>query len=114
MTLAHQFSLNGVPIGDIYTARPMARTRDIGGAIEGSRAAIDNLCASGDMSFRGLATTTLVESLLRRDADGDIAEAQAEIDNIGWVAASVQRRPLPSDAVYGGRTASFRSVVTST
>jgi adenylate cyclase len=85
MTLAHQFSLNGVPIGDIYAARPMARTRDIGGAIEGSRAAIDNLCASGDMSFRGLATTTLVESLLRRDADGDIAEAQAAIDTLAAI-----------------------------
>jgi class 3 adenylate cyclase len=85
MALDHQFPLVGVPIVDIHTAQRMARTTDIGGAIELARAALDNLVASGDLVYRALATTTLVDSLLRRGADGDIAEAQAAIDTLAAV-----------------------------
>ena len=85
LALAHQYPLVAVPLVDTYTARRMGRTTDIDGAIELARAALDNLIASGDKWFRGLATTTLVESLLRRGADGDIAEAQAAIDRLAAV-----------------------------
>ena len=37
------------------------------------------------MALPGVATTTLVESLLRRGADGDIAEARAAIDTLAAV-----------------------------
>jgi hypothetical protein len=58
---------------------------DVDGAIEVARAALDNLIASGDGVYRGLATTTLVDALLRRGADGDIAEAHAAINRLAAV-----------------------------
>jgi adenylate cyclase len=85
MALAHQFPLVGVPVVDIHTALREAQRANFGGAIELARAALDNLVASGEMVFRGLATTTLVESLLRRGADGDLVEAQAAIDRLAEV-----------------------------
>jgi hypothetical protein len=63
----------------------MARTTDIDGAIELSRDTLDKLVANGFMLWRGAATTTPVESLLRRGADGDIAEAKAAIDTLAAV-----------------------------
>jgi adenylate cyclase len=85
MALAHQFSLIGVPIADIQTAIRKAQMADLDGAIELARAVVANLCASGDMYWPALATNTLVDALLRRDADGDIAEAQAAIDTLAAV-----------------------------
>ncbi|MGO9523585.1 ATP-binding protein, partial [Mycobacterium sp.] len=85
LALAHQYPLVAVPLVDTYTARRMGRTTDIDGAIELARAALDNLIASGEKGFRGVATTVLVESLLLRGADGDIAEAQAAIDRLAAV-----------------------------
>jgi adenylate cyclase len=79
MALAHQFALLAVPFVDIHMAIRKAHQADVDGAIELGRAALDNLLASGDMLFRWLATTTLVEALLRRGADGDIAEAHGVV-----------------------------------
>jgi adenylate cyclase len=91
MALAHQWALIGVPIVDTHTAIRKAQMADFDGAIELCRATLDNLVASGDGSWRALATTTLVESLLRRGADGDVAEAQAAIDRLAAV---------PTDPAY--------------
>ena len=85
MAAAHQTPLLWVSIVDIHTALRKAQQTDVDGAIELGRAALDNLVASGDMVFRGWATTTLVEFLLRRGNDGDIAEAQAAIDTLAAV-----------------------------
>ena len=85
MALVHQYPLVAVPLVDTYTARRLGRTTDIDGAIELARAALDNLIASGEKGFRGVATTVLVESLLLRGADGDIAEAQAAIERLAAV-----------------------------
>jgi hypothetical protein len=80
-----------VPIVDTHTAIRKAQMADFDGAIELCRATLDNLVASGDGCWRALATTTLVESLLRRGADGDVAEAQAAIDRLAAV---------PTDPAY--------------
>ncbi|MGO8772623.1 ATP-binding protein [Mycobacterium sp.] len=85
MAAAHQTPLFWVSIVDIHTALRKAQQTDVDGAIELGRAALDNLVASGDMSFRGLATTVLVESLLLRGTHDDIAEAQAAIDTLAAV-----------------------------
>jgi len=85
MALAHQFTLVGVPYVDIHTARRMARNTDFDGAIELARAALENLVASGDMSWRWVAATTLVEALLGRGNGGDVAEARAAIDALAAV-----------------------------
>jgi adenylate cyclase len=85
MALAHQIALLWVPFVDIHTALRKAQHGDVDGAIKLARAALDNLVASGDMLFRGLATTTLVEALLGRGTQGDIAEAHAAIDTLAAV-----------------------------
>jgi len=82
MALKERYSLTAVPIVDIETARERARTGDVDGAIELSRAVIDDMLASGEMLWCGPATTTLVESLLRRGTDADLQEAQAAIDRL--------------------------------
>jgi adenylate cyclase len=63
----------------IHIAKQRARSGDIDGAIDISRSIVDSLAESGEMLCRGPATMILVESLLCRGADGDIAEARAAI-----------------------------------
>jgi len=82
MALAHKIPLFFVSIVDIHTALRKAEQGYVDGAIELARAALDKLVGSGDLVWRGWATTTLVEFLLRRGNDGDIAEAQAAIDRL--------------------------------
>ena len=85
MALAHQLAFLTVPLVDIHTAVRKAHRAEFDHAIELSRAALDNLIASGDGAFRGLATTTLVDALLCRGTGADIAEAQAAIDRLAAV-----------------------------
>ena len=85
MALAHRFNLNAVPFVDVHSAMRKLQTTDVDGAIDVARVAIDNLFASGGMIWRGLATTVLVESLLRRGTDADIVEAHAAIDRLAAV-----------------------------
>jgi len=82
MALAHRFTLSAVPLVDIHTATRKILTTDVDGGIDVARAAVDNAFASGDVFWRGLVTTVLVESLLGRGTDGDIIEAQAAIDRL--------------------------------
>ncbi len=82
MAIKERLSLTAVPIVDIETARERARTGDVDGAIELSRAVIDDMLASGEMLWHGPATTALVESLLHRGTDADLQEAQAAIDRL--------------------------------
>ena len=50
-----------------------------------SRGILSHLFASGEMLFRGPATTVLVESLLRRGTETDLHEARAAIDQLASV-----------------------------
>ena len=77
--------MNALAIVDPEIAREKARNGDLDGAIELSRAAIDDMFDRGAMFLRGVATTVLVESLLHRGADGDLQEAQAAIDRLAAV-----------------------------
>jgi adenylate cyclase len=70
------------PVVDIRTAEERLRSGDLVGAIDLSRAVIDYLFAVGEMIYRGPATTVLVETLLRRNAPGDLQEARAAIDRL--------------------------------
>jgi len=79
------FTMNALAIVDPEIAREKARNGDLDGAIELSRAAIDDMFDRGAMFLRGVATTVLVESLLHRGADGDLLEAQAVIDRLAAV-----------------------------
>jgi hypothetical protein len=102
MALAQQHALLVVAIVDTHTAIRKAQMADFDGAIELCVATLDHLVASGDGCWRALATTTLVESLLRRGADGDLAEAQAAIARLaavptdpGYVMRDVRRHQIP-------------------
>ena len=74
-----------VPIVDIQIAKEWIRLEELDGAIELSRKVVDELFDSGGSVWSALATAVLVEALLRRSADGDLAEAQAAIDRLAAV-----------------------------
>jgi hypothetical protein len=72
-----------VPIVDVYAARERARRGDRDGAIPFMRAAVDHLFREGHLQMWGVpATGVLVETLLDRSADGDVAEAEAAITRL--------------------------------
>jgi adenylate cyclase len=83
--LRGRFSLTVVPMVDIQIAQQKARSGDLDGAIGLARAVVEDLFDSGGAIWSVLATTVLVEALLRRGSDGDLAEAQAEIDRLAAV-----------------------------
>jgi adenylate cyclase len=83
--LQKRISLLVVPVVDIQIAKERLRTGDLDGAIELSRTVIDDLFSRGEMIYRGPATSVLVEALLRRNADGDVQQAQAAIDRLAAV-----------------------------
>jgi adenylate cyclase len=80
-----RFSLIAAPMVDTVFAEEKARMGDLDGAIDLSRAALEWDFATGDRVFGGPPTAVLVEALLRRGADTDLAEAQAAIDRLATV-----------------------------
>jgi adenylate cyclase len=74
-----------VPIVGIHLAQQRARLADLDGAIGLSRAVVDELFDSGGSVWSALAASVLVESLLRRGGDGDLADAQAAMDRLAGV-----------------------------
>jgi adenylate cyclase len=83
--LQGRFSLVMVPVVDIHIAQQKARSGDLDGAIGLARAVVDDLFDSGESIWSALATTVLVEALLRRAADGDLQDAHAAIDRLAAV-----------------------------
>ena len=66
-------------------AKQKARAGDLDGAIELSRAVLEEEFASGGRTYGGSATAVLVEALLRSSGDADRQEAQAAIDRLAAV-----------------------------
>ncbi len=83
--LARGFTLNATAIVDLEVARERASQGDFDRAIDLCWAAIDDMFHRGAMYMRGLATSILVESLLKRGAAGDLQAAQAAIDRLADV-----------------------------
>jgi hypothetical protein len=76
-------NLGDLPLVDVYSARERARRGDRDDAIPLMRAAIDHLIRGGQLLAWGVpATGVLVETLLDRGADGDVAEAEAAIERL--------------------------------
>jgi adenylate cyclase len=75
-------NLIGVRLVDIHITEQKAQTGEIAGAIEMSRGIVDDVFDTGEMIWNGLATTVLVESLLRRGADADLQEAHAAVNRL--------------------------------
>jgi len=83
MCLSNRFSLSELPLVDVYIAREMARRGVHDGAITLMRTATDALCSAGQLlSFGISATCVLVETLLERGGEDDVAEAQAAVDRL--------------------------------
>ena len=76
-------NLCDLPIVNVYLARERARRGDRDGAVPLMRTAVDHLVRQGRLLSWGVAATgVLVETLLDRGADGDVAEAEAAIKRL--------------------------------
>jgi hypothetical protein len=76
-------NLVGLRILNVYLARERARYGDRDDAIPLMRAAVDDLFREGRLLLWGIpATGVLVETLLDRGTDGDVAEAEAAIERL--------------------------------
>jgi AAA ATPase-like protein/adenylate/guanylate cyclase family protein len=76
-------NLCDLPIIDVYLARERARRGDRDDAIGHMRSTVDHLFRTGRLLLWGVpATGVLVETLLDRCADGDVAEAEAAIERL--------------------------------
>ena len=61
------------------------QSRGLDGAIDQSRAVVDDLFNSGEGVWTAVPTTVLVEALVQRGAEGDLQEAQAAIDRLAEI-----------------------------
>jgi class 3 adenylate cyclase len=81
--LRRAYLLGDLPIVNVYLARERARRGDRDDAIPLMRAGVDHLVRDGQLLGWGVpATGVLVETLLERRADGDVAEAEAAITRL--------------------------------
>ncbi len=72
-----------LPMLDAYVARETARRGDRDQAIPPMRAAVEHLARGGQLLSWGIVTTAvLVETLLDRGGEGDVAEAEAAIERL--------------------------------
>jgi class 3 adenylate cyclase len=83
MFLRSALNLGELPIVNVYLARERARGGDRDDAIAVMREAVDHLFSQRTPLVWGIpATGVLVETLLDRGADGDVAEAGAAIERL--------------------------------
>jgi class 3 adenylate cyclase len=76
-------NLGDLPIASVYIARERGRRGDPDDAIPLIRASVDHLVSTGQLLQWGVtATGVLVETLLDRATDGDVAEAESAIDRL--------------------------------
>jgi adenylate cyclase len=81
----HRANASMMQVADSMIAVHKARRGDLDGAIELSRAASNQLVTSGAEFYLGRTTSTLVEALLQRGAEGDLAEAHAAIETLAAI-----------------------------
>jgi len=81
--LHRSYGLGELPLVNAYLARETARCGDRDGAIPQIRAAVDHLFREGQLLNWGIpATGVLVETLLDRGAESDLAEAESAIERL--------------------------------
>jgi class 3 adenylate cyclase len=86
--LRREYLLCDLPLVEVYLARERARRGDRDDAIPLIRATTDHLFRQGQLLLWGIpATDVLVETLLERGADADVAEAEAAIERLATVRA---------------------------
>lgn len=85
LTAREGFALTAMPVVDVGIARDRLRRGDVDEAIGLSRMLIENMHSTGEMIWHGPALTVFIESLLTRDAAGDLDEAEAAMDRLAAV-----------------------------
>jgi hypothetical protein len=81
-------NLGDLPAVEVFTARERARRGEPDDAIPLTRAAVDHLFREGPLLMWGVpATGVLVETLLDRGAESDVAEAEAAIERLATAPA---------------------------
>jgi AAA ATPase domain len=75
-------NLSDLPLVNVCLAREGARRGDRDDAIPLMRAAVDDLFREGQLLWGVPATGVLLETLLDRSADGDVAEAEAAVERL--------------------------------
>ena len=80
--LRRQAGLQMLPVIELWAARERARRGDRDAAIAVMRKAVDELHQAERLGFGVWGTGLLVETLLERGAEGDLAEAQETIDRL--------------------------------
>jgi len=76
-----------VPVADLWIARARARCGDRNAAIPVMREAVAEMHRAGRLGYGVWGTGVLVETLLERGDEGDLAEAQVAIDWLANLAA---------------------------
>ncbi len=71
-----------VPVTELWVARERARRGDRDAAIPVMRQAVDEMHQAGRLGYGVCGTGLLVETLLERGAEGDLAEAQEAFDRL--------------------------------
>ena len=71
-----------VPLTELLAARERARRGDLHTAIPVMRKAVDELHQAGRLTLDVSCTGVLVETLLERGAEGDLAEAHEALDRL--------------------------------
>ena len=85
-----------VPVTELLAARERVRRGDRDAALAVMRQAVDELHQAGRLGFGVWGTGVLLETLLERGAEGDLAEAQEAFDRLanlpateGWVVCDI-------------------------
>jgi hypothetical protein len=88
MVLRTGQALSALPLLTAYSARERARRGDHDEAIPLMRAAVDHLFREGELLALGVPPTgVLVQTLLERGTDADVAEAEAAIERLATAPA---------------------------
>ena len=85
MFVTEQLTVTLRRMSDIEIARERARSADLDGAIALAAAVVEEQFETGEMVFRGPATTVLVEALLARGSAADIKDAERAVDRLAAV-----------------------------
>jgi hypothetical protein len=82
MCVKKRFALNAVPSLEAFAAYAKATRGDLDGAIVQLRSAADDVFHSGNFASADGVTLWLVEKLLARSGEGDVAAAEAAVDRL--------------------------------
>ena len=79
MAFQQRYQASELPIFDFLIAREQARGADRDGSISVLRKSVDEMITRGQVGYYMSAIGVLVEALLDRGTEGDVAEAEAAI-----------------------------------